>query len=339
MLSAVFAVATWFASVQAFPICKNDAGKAVDSWFMVKAPKGTESLYYDATTNGFVTPVHDMNSTTKGALATTLQQLWSEQTTNYLIFNDEPAGSTFVNFTVGHTKGVWAWNVAEDSAIILQHSVPLFPLGPSQVTNYKGLGGNAWMYGQHLACFTLSVADLATLAEQTVLTVPDIYDSRVTASAPASLQALANGAISLDPVCTNTTVPTSGGLELAYYTKSTQWNNELYAACIAPNEQTPLLVESWIRGSAEGPSCGAEPVLDVRNVSYPTGIAFSEYNDHSKWAVSSTSDLVCASDINRMTTQYKRGGSAFCFHDATLAASLRSAAIVTDACSEFRSPV
>lgn len=332
MLLPVLAAMSWFASIIAFPTCKNDNGKAVDSWFMLKGPKGTESLYYDATTNGFVKPVHDLNSTTTGALATTLQQLWSEQTTDYLIFNDEPAGSTFVNFTVGHTKGIWAWNVAQDAAIILQHSVPLFPLGPKQTTKYKGLGGNAWMYGQHFACFTLSISDLAIIAEQTVLTVPDMYDTRISSTAPTSLQLLAKGAFSQVPLCTNTSIQTLGGLELSYYAKSTQWNNELYAECIAPNEQTSLLVESWIRGSAEGPSCETQQVLDVQNVSYPYGLMFSEYNDHSKWAVSTTSDTVCASDINRMTTQYKRGGSAFCFEDATLSDVLRTSITKTDSC-------
>jgi len=332
MLRTAFAVATWFTSIMAFPTCKNDAGKAVDSWFMLKGPKGTQSLYYDATTNGFVKPTHDLNSTSTGALATTLQQLWSEQTTDYLIFNDEPAGSNSYNFTVGHTKGVWAWNMAQNSAIILQHSVPLFPLGPKQTTKYKGLGGNAWMYGQHLACFTLSVTDLATIAQQTVLTVPDIYDSRISSSAPASLQGLATGAFSEAPLCTNTSIQTLGGLGLTYYAKSTQWNNELYADCIAPGEQTSLLVESWIRGSAEGPSCGSQQVLDVKNVSYPYGLAFSEYNDHSKWAVSTQGNLVCASDINRMTTQYQRGGSAFCFEDTTLSEAIRSSITASDSC-------
>lgn len=332
MLRTTFAVVTWFASIMAFPTCKNDAGKAVDSWFMLKGPKGTQSLYYDATTNGFVKPTHDLNSTSTGALATTLQQLWSEQTTDYLIFNDEPAGSKSYNSTVGHTKGVWAWNTAQNSAIILQHSVPLFPLGPSQTTKYNGLGGNAWMYGQHFACFTLSVTDLAVIAQQTVLTVPDIYDTRISSSAPASLQALAKGAYSKAPVCSTISIQTLGGLGLTYYAKSTQWNNELYANCIAPKEQTSLYVESWIRGSAEGPSCSIEKVLDVKNVSYPYGLAFSEYNDHSKWAVSVTSDTVCASDINRMTTQFKRGGSALCFQDGTLSQAIRSSITGSDSC-------
>jgi deoxyribonuclease-2 len=188
------------------------------------------------------------------------------------------------------------------------------------------------MYGQHLACFSFSVASLASLAEQTVLTVPSIYDSRISESAPSSLQALANGAYSENATCSQTVVTTTGGQVVTYYAKSSQWNNELYANCIAPAEEESLLVESWIRGSAEGPSCGSVNVLDVQNLSYPFGLAFTEYNDHSKWCVGR--DLVCASDINRMTTQFARGGSAYCFHDSVLATALRTAVVGTDSCAE-----
>ena len=324
-------IAAYITGVFGYPVCKSDTGTTVDTWFQVKGPKGTDSLYYDGTTGGFIKPTHNLNDTKSGALASTLGQIWSEKSTDYIVFNDEPAGSSGAyNFTVGHTKGVWAWNVAQGVGIILQHSVPLFPLGPSSTTTYRGLGGNAWMYGQHLACFSFSIADMATLAEQAILTVPDIYDSRISAVCPDALKALANGAVSVDPVCTNTSVQTTGGLDVVYYAKSSQWNNELYAACIGPSTGLTLYVESWIRGSAEGPSCGAVEVLDIQNLSYPFGLAFTEYNDHSKWAVGD--GYVCASDINRMTTQFARGGSAFCFKDETLATALREAITGADAC-------
>jgi deoxyribonuclease-2 len=327
MLARCLTLLSCFLTASSYPVCKNQEGSAVPFWFLVKAPKGTDSLYYDASQSGFVPATADLNSTTAGALATTMKQLWLEQTTDYLVFNDEPPTATNYNFSVGHTKGVWAWNVAQDAAIVLQHSTPKFPLGPGQSSAYTALGGNAWMYGQHFACFSLTVAELAALAPATQLTVPAIYDSRVRSSSPAELQALASGQTSADPVCSLT--PSSS---FHYYAKSSQWNNELYAACIAGSEDDSLLVESWIRGSAEGPSCSTTDVLDVQSLAYPGLPAFTEYNDHSKWAVSATGSLVCASDINRMTTQYTRGGSAFCFNDTVLASALRAAITATDSC-------
>jgi len=334
MLARYLTLLSCFLTTLSYPVCKNQAGSAVPFWFLVKAPQGTKSLYYDADQPGFVPATSDLNSTTAGALATTLKQLWSEKTTDYLIFNDEPPTATTYNSTVGHTKGVWAWNVAQNAAIIVQHSTPKFPLGPSQTSTYQGLGENAWMYGQHFACFSLTVAELAALAPAAQLTIPDIYDSRVRSSSPAALQSLASGQTSNDPVCslTPSSSSSSSGLSFHYYAKSSQWNNELYAACIAGKENESLIVESWIRGSAEGPSCGTTNVLDVQSLAYPNLPAFTEQNDHSKWAVASTGPLVCASDINRMTTQFKRGGSAFCFNNTVLASSLRAAITATDSC-------
>ena len=327
MLARSFAILSWLCATVAFPICKNQEGDSVPFWFMVKAPNGTDSLYYDASQSGFLTSTYNLNSTTQGPLADTLKQLWTESTTDYILFNDEPPLAVSYNNSVGHTKGVWAWNVKQNSAIILQHSTPKFPLGPGHASSYQGLGGNAWMYGQHFACFSLTVPDLASLASLATLTVPDIYDARVRSSSPSSLVALAGGATSTDPVCSRLT-----GDAFVYFAKSSQWNNELYASCISESLNESLSVESWIRGSAEGPSCGDLDVVDVKALAYPGLAPFSEYNDHSKWAVSMTGDGVCASDINRMTTQYGRGGSAFCFQDAGLASALRSAITASDSC-------
>lgn len=336
MCRSFFTVAAtlFFATqIEAYPNCFADDGNgSVDTWAAFKGPKGTDYVYWqtDAT---LAAVSHDMNSTTVGALGTTLSQLWSTTSTEYIIWNDEPVGESGYNFTTGHTKGVWAWNLATGDAIVLQHSIPLFPAGPSQSAKYKGLGSNAWMYGQHVACFETTVDALESIANLAPLTIPSIYDSRTSARTPSVLAALANGAASTAAVCDAMSFTTRGGLNVTYFAKSTQWNAELYADCIAPSLGVSLVVESWIRGSACGPACAdTETVLDVQDVSYPGGLAFSEYNDHSKWAVGSDSDWFCASDINRMTTQAARGGAAYCFQDAGLATAMRNAVTNTDSC-------
>jgi deoxyribonuclease-2 len=209
--------------------------------------------------------------------------------------------------------------------------VPEFPQGPSQSKKYVGLGSNAWEYGQHASCFQTSVSELVRIAGTAELIVQGVYDSRVSAETPPALSALAGGAVRTDATCDSVSFETAGGRNITFFAKSTQWNNELYAECVAPALQTSLSVESWIRGSAEGPACGgAQTVLDVQGVSYPGGMAFDEYNDHSKWAVGG--DWFCASDINRMTTQFARGGSAYCWKEAGLASAITSVITGTDSC-------
>jgi deoxyribonuclease-2 len=87
-----------------------------------------------------------------------------------------------------------------------------------------------------------------------------------------------------------------------------------------------------LRGSAAGPACGEYGVLDVQALAFP-GVSYKESQDHSKWAVGVTGAEVCVADINRMTTQYKRGGGAICWNDTALSSTLRSAIVKTDACA------
>jgi deoxyribonuclease-2 len=329
----VFALCVLFATqTNGFPHCISDSGDSVDVWAAFKSPKGTNYDFWDINMP-LAGSWHSMNSTTVGALGSTLQQLWTEPSIEYILWNDSPPGSTAdYNFTVGHSKGVWAWNTGTGEAIILQHSVPLFPLGPGQVSQYMGLGSNAWMYGQHAVCFQTSLRALTRLATYAQLIVPGIYDSRTSPVTPAPLSGLVGGEYSTEPICDPVSFLTLGDRNVTYFSKSTQWNNELYAECLAPRLQTSLAVESWIRGSAEGPFCGTEKVYDVVSVSYPSGHTFTEYDDHSKWCVGLNTDWFCASDINRMTTQYERGGSAYCWHEPSLASAVMDSITKMDTC-------
>ena len=316
LLGAVFAFFTLGAV--AYPDCIGDNGHTVDSWFMIKAPRGTDVLYYEKGYNGLQHSKHSANDTTVGSLGLTIQQLWKHSGLDYVLFNDEIPGTSNYNFSVGHTKGVWMWDASQQKAIVLHHSTPKFPVGPQSSPSYQGLGSNAWMYGQHFACFSMSVEALTTIAKPAQLTVPQIYEKRVSESTPGILAEFANGSYLTDPDCIVTDFRTTT-LNVSYFAKSRQWNKKLYADCIGPTLRSDLFVESWIRGS-QCP-CGVDNIYDIDKLDFGEGFAFSEYNDHSKWAIND--EVVCPSDINRMTTQETRGGSAFCFTDATLASALK----------------
>lgn len=81
-----------------------------------------------------------MDDPTVGCLSHTLSQLWGSGA-QYVAFNDQPATPAFSeetdfdNFTSGttaHSKGLIAFGTGS-SGFWLTHSVPLFPLTPSQV--------------------------------------------------------------------------------------------------------------------------------------------------------------------------------------------------------------
>ena len=51
-------------------------------------------------------------------------------------------------------------------------------------------------------------------------------------------------------------------------------------------------------------------------------IIWNETDDHSKWAIAGD-DYACFGDMNRMQSQWKRGGSFYCIVDKTLTAAVK----------------
>jgi deoxyribonuclease-2 len=301
--------------------CKDDMGTAVDWWVAVKAPRGTEYFYGDS--NGgsaFARSKHSMNDTGVGALGTTFRQIWSAAPPAYILWNDSPPAATGYNFSYGHTKGALALDPATATGFWLTHSVPLYPAGPALTPKYVGLGSNAWEYGQSAACFSLSATTMGTLAQTLQLNHPQIYDTGGDlAATPASFQALATGTWRADATCEQTNPVTLAGTPLTVFAKTPAWNADLWANCVAPALSSDLWVESWLRGSEEGPACNGQwHTLDVQSLSW----GWVEHDDHSKWAVAlnATAPTLCVGDINRMTTQYARAGGTVCWETPIAAA-------------------
>lgn len=313
--------------------CISDTGSATDWWFASKEPKGTRYLYADTNQITLSQSAHDLNDTTVGALAHTMRQLWSaSETTGYAIFNDEPVNEP-VSFTCGHTKGIWAWDTSAKTGIILTHSIPIFPAGPSQVSTYQALSSNAWTYAQNLACFSFDIDTLSTMAIAAKLTSANLYDVRVPSDTPTELSEFANGSQTAERTCSQLQTQTLGGEPIRYFAKSGVWDGELYAECLAPGLAADVLVESWIRGSAEGPSCnGTQSVYDIQELNFGSGFEYKESSDHSKWAVTADGSVFCSADINRMTTQYVRGGGAICMENAKFATQMKNAITGHDQC-------
>lgn len=97
---------------------------------------------------------------------------------------------------------------------------------------------------------------------------------------------------------------------------------DLYAGIVAPAMDTSLKVETWRHdpGHPLDSECKIknEFVENVKEIqiefvnSKDTGY-FSYYDDHSKWAITDSHlEMVCLGDINRVQSQFKRGGGTTC---------------------------
>jgi deoxyribonuclease-2 len=272
---------------------------------------------------------YSLNDTSKGALTYTAAQLWSPNV-SYVIWNDEQPGQSVYNFTVGHTKGFFAYDDA-GSGLFVTHSIPLFPVGPQGApSGYKGLGQNAWMYGQDAMCLTMKTADINMIAGGLFIEELNVYDMHIVdGAAPnvGNITLLANGYSTDAAACVSAVYPLGSYESVRVFSKSSAWNNELYSACVAPTMQKNIWVETWIHGGELAPSCGTfTDTYNVKYVKFKSGSSgWETYDDHSKWVVADDADFFCMGDINRVQTQFQRGGGTMCVWDTKIAAALRGA--------------
>ena len=324
--------------------CLNDQGKPVDSWLALKHPKGAVYFYYDSFEKTFHTSPYSMNDSSSGALTHTVKQLWrkDKDQVNYVLYNDQvpKVYDTGENESLlgqfGHTKGLFAFS--GNSGFWLTHSIPLYPVGPQSSQEYLGLGSNAWTYAQNALCLSVSATTLNDLALAFQLNRPQIYESYLSSDSSttyAHIRDLIDGQYSKEKMCLVKPLETRGKMPFIVYSKTGEWNNDLYSGCVAPSQADALWVESWIRGSADGPNCPLDKydTLDIKSLDFaPLEGHWLETQDHSKWAITETKDTVCMGDINRMTTQYTRGGGTACFQDSVLHNVLKKATKEMDKC-------
>jgi deoxyribonuclease-2 len=71
-------------------------------------------------------------------------------------------------------------------------------------------------------------------------------------------------------------------------------------------------------------------VLNAVNINVG-GVTWTEQDDHSKWVLA-VNNYACFGDMNRMSSQWKRGGAFYCLNDATLVAAIHGVIISHDSC-------
>ena len=172
--------------------------------------------------------------------------------------------------------------------------------------------------GQHLFCVTLAPQDLWNLAGILSISLPNVYHTNVEVPNSNISMLITNQALSNAKSLTYA-FQTLGGLSLNYLVKSASFNADFYESVVSPAYNDGLLIQSWGR-PYEKDFC--PPSYPFKNVNideiYAGNLYWASYFDNSKWAVGITSNLVCYGDLNRMYSQWNRGGSAVCALDQGL---------------------
>lgn len=316
----------------------DENGNPVDWWFAYKVPKltqdastpsatGYEYVYYDPNI-GKVDKSPYLLTDGKGAVDLTLNAVFNNpaDTTGWIIYNDEMPASVGGkdDGSLGHTKGVIAFDTASQTAFWLLHSWPKY-------ANPGVDGMPTPMYGQTFLCISLDMATAGKIAEQmSNHQEPQVYNPRIpdTLDKTDPLYLLTQ---KLNPNAPGDSevleCSSRGGLNFKVIAKNRKWGKDFWNDLVGPTLGSDIDVETWIRGKIPPTldSDGIHKTFDVKYIdlsSLGAPWAWPETHDHAKWGISVDSDWVCVGDINRMVSQENRGGGTIALQDQKLWAAL-----------------
>ncbi|KAH9406902.1 Deoxyribonuclease II [Tyrophagus putrescentiae] len=311
-LCAAAAIAAPAASSSS-PQCIDESGKAVDWYIVYKFPYLSHlhqklfggyryAVLTSAANDGWHLSANNITDHQNSIFAKTLAPVYgSSSKLSTVFYNDQPPGPESVPSSYAHSKGV--------------------------VFNYVASGGR---YGQVALCISLASAELEkVISHNFLVSQPYVYHSHVASSDSSPLgkavKKLAAKEWTSTKSFSQTNLTSLAGRAFTSFYKSPGDHVDLYAGIVAPAFKAPLLVETWRKnpGTPLDSEC-SHPKTKVENVhqiklsfvnSDETG-HFEYTDDHSKWAISSngggSDSHVCIGDINRMQSQYKRGGGTTC---------------------------
>jgi deoxyribonuclease-2 len=218
------------------------------------------------------------------------------------------------------------WDI--DSAVLITHSIPKFPVGPQMNSEYIGLLENAWDYGQSMTCIEFSLSALEIAFNSLDVEIPLIYEEsikhNISNSETHSVYNISNIVCDIQQLDSKYMI----------FVKSSSEEVDIWSDCIGAYFETNMQVESWVHGELEGSYCPPYTqfeTVDIKSINFGDGNEFIEYDDHSKWGLGAN-PLVCFGDMNRIITQKERGGSTYCWKDATLWENINTIINSTSVC-------
>ena len=106
---------------------------------------------------------------------------------------------------------------------------------------------------------------------------------------------------------------------ITHIAKSPKYEIDIYEDYILKNYNFNWNFETWIRGHLIKNE-NENNIKDIKTINYDN-ITYNEKQDHSKWGVSDDK-YYWVGDLNRMTSQFKRGGGGFICSNKDIAKEL-----------------
>lgn len=275
----------------------------------LKLPHGQSYIVFDG--NGFI-PESNVCEWVE-------RQFAGKKFTSYINYNDEHEDKMCA--VGGHCKGCIAWNDTEICWLI--HSVPKFMVhfhGDGLVDVDKTtIHHSEEIYGQSFVFLSsIPIEQLVDILQQLSIMKPFIDKHASTTSLPElSHEVVLSVQVSSISLTNDSTIH--------HVAKSPKNHIDIFSEMIQPVFGGKWHCETWIRGHA----CPTSSlVIDNKHITftpsnpYAESIHYKSSQDHSKYACNEN-DLVYIGDLNRMTSQYSRGGGGVIIQNAKLCLAIR----------------
>lgn len=197
--------------------------------------------------------------------------------------------------TKAHSKGIIAWNDKTFSYLV--HSVPEFPSFFDGKTISR-IEKSELLYGQSFIYIDdINISYLDKIIVQLNIMNVNVINTNIK-WIPYKQFHVKTGQIAFCEF-------------ISHVAKSKEWGKDIYQDMLA--DESICYVQSWIRGH-EIPE--SDNVKNMKSIRWPDGTSYHYTQDHSKFCVSD--GWISIGDINRMSSQFHRGGSAIVVRDANI---------------------
>jgi deoxyribonuclease-2 len=231
-----------------------------------------------------------------------LSKLYAKKNcTSYVVYNDETSKLNVKGHKRGHSKGILAWN--DQNITWLCHSVPNFPRSFDGV-NISPIEPGEEIYGQSFqyVCMDYTSELLSNILLQLYIMEVHIFIEKM-----SFINAISIHYKVFNLTKTITLVQNEDEM-IEHVAKSPGCHIDIYSDHICKIYEYEWKVETWIRGHRihADEDDTDKRIHDIDTIQYHD-VNYKESQDHSKWAVSDN-EYYLVGDLNRMASQYSRGG-------------------------------
>lgn len=289
--------------------CNSSTDTLYKKYFALKFPHTTQYIYSDIENKFIEGP--DINTWTQNLYCVSHWENW-------IVYNDDTTKITNSSTNHGHCKGILTWtkyadNNSNNKSKIgwLCHSVPNYP------RKFTGsiislIEHSEIIYGQSFQYIEIQYDDklLLDIIQQIHIMDSNIYIEHYTAEFIKYKNIIFPKVNKLKILKITD--------DIIHIAKPYQFNIDIYSEYIATEYKFNWNIQTWKRGHKIKES--TSNIYDIINMKFEY-FEYTSHQDHSKWATTNN-EYYWIGDLNRMTSQFNRGGGGFICKDKYLANNL-----------------